>query len=50
MKKSPAEVAAEIDGWLFGIQRSMLQHRMDWQFDMMLVGVYNTPNHFMMQK
>jgi hypothetical protein len=36
MKLSPAEVAAEIDGWFCGLQRSMLQDRMDWQIDMMV--------------
>ncbi len=47
---TPAETATVIEGWLCGVQRSMLRQRMDWQFDMMVAGLYKTPNHFMMQK
>ena len=46
MKVSPAEINAEIDGWMFGVQRSMLHHRMEWQFAMVVAGIYSTPNIF----
>jgi hypothetical protein len=50
MKMSQAEVAAEIHGWLCGVQRSMLRQRMEWQIYTMVAGIYSTPSAFINPK
>jgi hypothetical protein len=47
---TPAETAIEIDGWLFGVQRSLMHQRTAFHFDLMVAGFYRTPNVFISPK
>lgn len=45
MRMSPAEMTAEIDGWLCVVQRSIIRQRTDWQFAMVLAGISQNTEH-----
>ena len=41
---TPTEMGAVIDGWWFAVQRSIIRHRGDLQFDLMMAGIHAPAN------
>lgn len=39
-------MAAEIDGWLCGVQRCLIHQNTDWHCGWVLAGFYKTPKTF----